>query len=66
MAETMPTETGIPFWIAWLLALRLKPLETGPHRQVRGSTERPHSRVLEREGMDHEQRSTPQTGIGAP
>jgi hypothetical protein len=52
-------ELGIPFWIAWLLALRLKPLETGPHRQVRGSPERSHSRLLEREGMDHEQRSTP-------
>src|SRR5665647_2388879 len=71
MAETMPTETGIPFWIAWRLALRLPAghclCDRGPRtesqRQFRGSTQGPHRRVLESERMNHEQRSIPHPPI---
>jgi len=71
MAETMPTETGIPFWIAWLLALRLhvghwlwdRNPGTEPQRQFRGSTQGLHRRVLECERMDHEQGSIPHPPI---
>jgi len=71
MAETMPTETGIPLWITWRLALRLPAghclCDRGPRtesqRQFRRSTQGPHRRVLEGERMDHEQRSIPHPPI---
>jgi hypothetical protein len=56
MTETMPTETGISFWFAWLLALRLKPPTTA-HRRFRGSTQSPHRQLPERGGMDQEKRN---------